>query len=61
MSEVICKTGTIQQIFHLDDSINFLLSAYNALYKYHNVVINDTELITIGAGEMVYLICTTRS
>ena len=33
---------TIQQTSNLDDSINFLLSAY-ALYKYHNIVIDDTE------------------
>ena len=43
MSEVRCKTDTIQQTYHLDDSINFLLSAYNTLYKYHNIVIDDTE------------------
>ena len=43
MSEVRCKTYTIQQTSHLDDSINFLLSAYNALYKYHNIKIDDTE------------------
>ena len=24
-------------------TINFLLSAYNALYKYHNIVIDDTD------------------
>ena len=34
---------TIQHTSHLDDSINFLLSAYSALYKYHNIVIDDTE------------------
>ena len=34
---------TTQQTSHLDDYINFLLSAYNALYKYHDVVIDDTE------------------
>ena len=34
---------TVQPTSHLDDSINFLLSAYNALYKYHNIVIDDTE------------------
>ena len=43
MSAVRCKTNTIQQTSHLDDSINFLLSAYNALYKYHNIVIDDTD------------------
>ena len=34
---------TIQQTSHLDDSINFLLSASNTLYKYHYIVIGDTE------------------
>ena len=43
MSEVRCKMDTIQQTSHLDDSMNFLLSAYHALYKYHNIVIDDTE------------------
>ena len=43
MSEVRYKTDTIQQTSHLDDFINFLLSAYNTLYKYHNKVIDDTE------------------
>ena len=43
MSEVRCKTDTKQQTSHLDDSIDFLLSAYNTLYKYHKMVIDDTE------------------
>ena len=43
MSEVRCRMDTMQQTSHLDDFISFLLSAYNALYKYHNLVKDDTE------------------
>ena len=43
MSEVRSKTYTMQWKSHLDDSMNFLLSAYNALYKYHRIVIDDME------------------
>ena len=43
MSEVRLKTCTIQRRSHLDDSMNFLLSAYNTLYKYHRIVIDDME------------------
>ena len=59
MSEVGSKTDTIQETSHLDDSNNFLLSANNALYKYHNIVIDDTEFNQdrnrrVGTFDMYY-------